>query len=304
MRIIAVIVRYFWVVMLIGLVAGLLWPVYSLALMPLLEPALILLLFLVFLKTDFLEILRGISNFRLMGLVALMFLIVIPAGVFFLVKPFDSHLALGLLLLTCMPSGTATPALTDLMKGNAGLSMSVVIITSLLAPVTVPLLLSVCAGADIEMDTVGLFRKLGFLVCFPLILAEIVKRISPTLIVKTRHWYAFINVAIFGIFVYATVGSQQSAILENPVSLLGQIGVLYLLFAVLHILGYLMGWKMDNRDRLTLTISRAYMNNGIAIVIAAKFFDPSILILMILSEFPWNTFPVLLQRISLRLGNI
>ncbi|MEZ4773333.1 MAG: bile acid:sodium symporter [Bacteroidia bacterium] len=300
MRIISIIVKYFWVVMLAGLVAGLLWPVYSQSLMPLLEPVLIFLLFLVFLKTDFLEILSGISNFRLMAYISVMFLIVMPVGVFYMAKPFDPQLAAGFLLLTAMPSGTATPALTDLMKGNVGLSMSVAIITSLLAPVTVPLLMWVCLGAEVELNPFDLFRKLGFLVCLPLVMAAVVKRISPALITKTKPWYSFVNVVIFGVFVYATVGSQQAAILKNPLDLVGQVVALYILFGFLHLAGYLMGWKLAPRDRLTITISRAYMNNGMAIVLAARFFDPAVLILMILSEFPWNTFPLLLQKIALR----
>ncbi|MDX2248386.1 MAG: bile acid:sodium symporter [Bacteroidia bacterium] len=302
MRIIAAIVKYFWVVMLAGLVTGLVWPVYSSSLMPLLEPALILLLFLVFLKTDFIEILRGISNYRLMAFIAVMFLVVVPVGVFYIVKPFDSQLALGLLLLTAMPAGTATPALTDLMKGNVGLSMSVAIITSLLAPITVPLLMWICGGTNIDIDPIGLFRKLGFLVCFPLLLAEVVKRISPTLVTRTKPWYSLVNVIIFGVFVYATIGSQQAVILKNPLDLVGQVVILYGLFFFLHLVGYFMGWKLEPKDRLTLTISRAYMNNGMAIVLAARFFDPEILILMILSEFPWNTLPVMLQKMASRLG--
>jgi hypothetical protein len=31
------------------------------------------------------------------------------------------------------------------------------------------------------------------------------------------------------------------------------------------------------------------MNNGLAIVLAAKYFDPYILVLMVLSDLPWNT---------------
>jgi hypothetical protein len=44
------------------------------------------------------------------------------------------------------------------------------------------------------------------------------------------------------------------------------------------------------------------MNNGLAIVLAVSYFSPSILILMVLSEFPWNTllapFKKVMERVS------
>ena len=66
-------------------------------------------------------------------------------------------------------------------------------------------------------------------------------------------------------------------------------GLLYLLFILLHIFGFLLGFKEDKKDKIAVTIGLAYMNNGMAIVLAAACFKPSILVLTILSELPWNT---------------
>jgi predicted Na+-dependent transporter len=51
----------------------------------------------------------------------------------------------------------------------------------------------------------------------------------------------------------------------------------------------LTGYKQKKENKVAIAIGAAYMNNGMAIVLAATHFDTSILLLMALSEIPWNT---------------
>ncbi|MGM0532165.1 MAG: hypothetical protein ACQER7_12540, partial [Bacteroidota bacterium] len=68
-----------------------------------------------------------------------------------------------------------------------------------------------------------------------------------------------------------------------------QIGFLYLIFILLHVFGFMMGFTEDRKGKIATAIGSAYMNNGMAIVLAAMYFEPSIVILVVLSELPWNT---------------
>jgi len=43
------------------------------------------------------------------------------------------------------------------------------------------------------------------------------------------------------------------------------------------------------------------MNNGMAIVLAASYFKPEILVLMVLSELPWNTLLAPFKKVISRL---
>ena len=63
----------------------------------------------------------------------------------------------------------------------------------------------------------------------------------------------------------------------------------YLVFLLLHIIGYLICPKENKENRIAVAIGAAFMNNGMAIVLAASYFKPEILVLMVLSEIPWNT---------------
>jgi predicted Na+-dependent transporter len=68
-----------------------------------------------------------------------------------------------------------------------------------------------------------------------------------------------------------------------------KIAVLYLVFILLHIIGYMICFRQNKENRIAVAIGAAYMNNGMAIVLAASYFKPEVLVLMVLSELPWNT---------------
>ena len=281
--------KYFWAFLLLGIVSGLTIPVFNNLLMSLLKPLLILLLFIVFLKTDVVIVFKKMKKIKLMVFLILMNMIVIPLLFFYIINLFSLPLAVGILLLTAMPAAIASPALTDIVKGNAELSAGIVIITSFIAPITVPLLFWIANIENFSVNLLFLFKDLLEIIILPMLISQFVKHYFPLIIKKGRHFFSGLNIIILSVMVYAVMGSQREIILNNPTKIIGEIVLLYIVFIILHFLGYFLGFKQSNKDKIAISVSTAYMNNGMAIVLAALYFEPSILILMILSDFPWNT---------------
>jgi BASS family bile acid:Na+ symporter len=217
------------------------------------------------------------------------YMIIIPLLFYVAVKFFDRELAMGILLLTAMPAGVSAPALTDIAKGNASLSMSLTIVTQLVAPFTVPLLFWFIDIRGLEINKIMIFRDIALLVFVPMLISQLLKRILPDLIRRTQHFFTSANVLILFTFVYVAIASQRNVILDNLSGLIWKIAVLYLVFILLHVAGYMISFKERKENRIAVAIGAAYMNNGMAIVLAASYFKPEILVLMVLSELPWNT---------------
>lgn len=276
--------------MIAGIAFGLVFPVYNDFFMSILKPVLMLMMFLVFLKIDLIKILQEIRQFKLMLYLVLMFLFIIPAAIYNFVKIFDENLALGLLLLTTMPAAISSSALTDLIKGNIALSASITVLTSLIAPFSVPLVFSLLTtNQNVNINYLEMFQTIFLLIFIPMLLSQIAKRFFLETINKIKPTFSALNVLALFILVYATIGSQKEFIINNPLEIIQKIIILYVVFIILHIMGYLLAFGRNKQDKIAITVSRAYMNNGMAVVLAASFFQPSILILMILSEIPWNT---------------
>ena len=291
MKIYQFIERYFWVFLLAGILIGLWYPVFDEILMSLLKPILMIMLFFVFLKTDLLQILEETKDVKLMIYIVIINMLIIPVLFFFLTKLFSPELAVGILLLTAMPAGVASPTLTDIVKGNTALSMSIAIITSLIAPFTVPLLFGLLKINSLSINPLAVFIDLLIIVFIPMIFSQIMKKYFPLTIKKSQHLFTSFNVILLFIIVYAVMGSQRDLILSNPPDIIRKIAFLYLIFILLHIAGYFTGYNQKRENKVALAIGSAYMNNGMAIVLAATHFDTSIVVLMVLAEIPWNTLP-------------
>jgi bile acid:Na+ symporter, BASS family len=289
--------RHFWLFLIGGILLGLGYPVYNDLFMSFLKPLLMIMLFLVFLKTDIAHILRKMRNYGQMTFIVIMYMLIIPALFFFAINPFNQTLAIGILLLTAMPAGVASPALTDIARGNTALSAGIVITTSVIAPITVPLLFWFIEIKDLSFNPWWMFKYLAMIVFIPLVTSQIAKRKAPRFIERNTHMFTAINILILMLMVYTVMGSQRHVILGKPMDILWQVGILYFIFILLHIAGYFAGFKEDLKGRIATTIGSAYMNNGMAIVLAAVYFDPSIAVLMVLSEFPWNTLLIPLKKL-------
>lgn len=281
--------KYFWVFLLAGILLGLWQPVVFTA--PKIVPKFLLgmMLFTVFLKIDVNEVLEKLKDYRRMIMIALAYMIIIPLAFYFLVGVIDKKLALGILLLIAMPAGVSTPALTDILKGNVSLAMSIALITQLISPFTVPFLFWMIGTKGLDINKLLLLRDISIMVFTPLIAAQIIKKTLPVQIKRHQHFFTSANVLLLFAFVYIAIASQRTIILSNPVSLIWKTLFLYLVFIVLHAIGYLISFREKKEDRIAMAVSAAYMNNGLAIVLATSYFGPEIVVLMVLSELPWNT---------------
>jgi bile acid:Na+ symporter, BASS family len=289
--------KYFWAFLIAGIVLGLWQPVAFTA--PKYIPKILLgmMLFFVFLKIDVLEVIENLKDYKLMVYIAIFYMIIIPVVLFLIVNIFDRELALGILLLTSMPAGVSTPALTDILKGNISLAMSIALVTQLIAPFTVPLLFWIIGTRGLDINKLLLFRDIAIMVFSPLVVAQAIKHFFPAAIKKNQHLFTSANVLLLFLFVFIAISSQRNVILENPISLIWKTAVIYLVFIVLHAAGYFMGYKENKENRIAMSVTSAYMNNGLAIVLASTYFGPGILVLMVISELPWNTLLAPFKRI-------
>jgi bile acid:Na+ symporter, BASS family len=289
--------KYFWVFLLAGICLGL-WRKLPFEIPKYLPKILLgMMLFLVFLKIDALEILEKIRNYRLMIYVGSIYMLIIPVLFYFLTNIFDNELALGILLLTAMPAGVSSPALTDIVKGNISLAMSIVIVTQVIAPFTVPFLFWLIDAKGLDINKLLIFKDIAILVFLPMVLSQIIKRYFPVVINKSMHLFTSANIILLFAFVYFAISSQKNIILDHPLSLIWKTVILYLVFIILHFIGYLILYKSDKENKVALAVTSAYMNNGMAIVLASTYFGPNILVLMVLSEIPWNTLLAPFKRI-------
>lgn len=280
----------FWLLLIIALVLGLVSPFLGKDLSFLIIPSLMVILFLTYLKIDYLDILSHVKQPKFIAYVLCIYLLLIPAVLYAVVSFMHPSLAISVLLLCSMPPGAAAPFLTDLMKGNTTLSIAVTFLSYIIAPFTVVALFFFLTQKTIQLDLWGLAQTLLLINFLPLIFSQIVRKYKKGLIKRTQTYFSVTNIVLITLMVYIIIASQSQQILSQPLSsLISDTFWLFFIFTIHLIAGYYLAFWRKKDEKIALAVSKAYMNNALAIGLAFSFFEPRVIILMVLSEIPWNT---------------
>ena len=112
--------------------------------------------------------------------VVLQFTIMPLAGITFAtVFGLETGLAVGLILVSCCPGGTASNVVAYLARANLALSVSMTMASTLIAVIATPLLTGWLAGVFVEIDRWALFRGMVTVVLLPVIAGVVLNRLFP-----------------------------------------------------------------------------------------------------------------------------
>ena len=201
-------------------------------------------------------------------------LVLLPVMVFFLVKgPFPDY-ATAALLLSGISTGVASPFFADLLHANIPLVLCMVVVGSVLVPVSLPALVKVLLGHSIQISFSAMVELLGKVILIPLLLAEILKRLAPVpakRLRKCQYPFAMVsfvvtNLAIFSKYAGFFFGEPSVVAFAFFLSLgLGAVnGAAGLLFSLHETL----------ENQLSMAISFGIVNNVLVLVFSSEFFGP------------------------------
>lgn len=195
-----------------------------------------------------------------------------PALAFVLWRVGDrSAAAAGVAVQAAAPAEITSPLLAHLAGGALAGSLSVMSVSVVLAPVTMPVILRVVLGEAVPVPVVSILLSLLLTVALPLVVGsalhtlagakESLERLGPAL-----------SAAMVVLLVFAVAGGGRQAGLPSlaEVALLGLFA--FLLMAVGFGAGWLAGFRTDRGDRLTLVFTTGMREFGIATAVALSFF--------------------------------
>ena len=97
-------------------------------------------------------------------------MLLIPLCCFALMMMLDQQYVLAALLVVATPAATSSPAIVMLLGGCMATAIVVMLLTSLLAPLSMPLILSL-AGTEMAIDFWSMCSTILMVVVLPLVLA-------------------------------------------------------------------------------------------------------------------------------------
>jgi predicted Na+-dependent transporter len=109
-------------------------------------------------------------------------LAVLPVIIYFIFYFVAPDYALAALLLTGVSTGVVSPMISNMVKGNSSLVLVVVVITSALAPFTLPALIKIVAAKEAAISFAAMLKMLTVVIFIPIIAVEIIRYLMPKLI--------------------------------------------------------------------------------------------------------------------------
>lgn len=180
----------------------------------------------------------------------------------------EAGLAVGLILVSCCPGGTASNVVTYLARANLALSVAMTMSSTLIAIVATPLLTGWLAGVFVEIDRWSLFRGMVTIVLIPVVAGVLLNRYLPGLTRQAAKVSPIASIIAIILIVAAIIANSKALIIEHA-------GVLLFAVFLLHAAGFGLGhlfarlFGLSLRDRRTISIEVGMQNSGLGASLAS-----------------------------------
>jgi len=194
--------------------------------------------------------------------------------------PFPVEVKVGIVLITCLPSAVTSNYLSKKMGGDVALSISLTAVSSLIAFLTIPIIIKIYFYFVIQDQSIIIFQtsligtsfKLFAIVTIPVILGIIFNTIFDEFSKKIDPIFDKLSLIIF-LFIIGIAVYQDLYLIPEYIRYAGikTILIFVIAFSMCLILSKL--FKLNEKDKITLTLETTLQNGGIGIVIGALMFD-------------------------------
>lgn len=182
----------------------------------------------------------------------------------------DLTALIGLVIVGACPGGTASGVMALLARANISLVVSLTFLTTLLAPIFMPLIIYFFFAKSIKLDWFGMFETMAIIVIVPIVLGILINKFTK-LNDSTLKKISNIPILLIMLIVMIVTALNKDTMMLVPTDIILSVIILSI-FA--NIFGYLIGrvLGLDFDSRLALLFEFSILDVGLGIVIALAFF--------------------------------
>ena len=252
---------------------------------------------------------KAVARHPIYGIaVLLLVLVVMPIIAFFLahlVFPDNRDVIIGATIEFSEPIAVMCFIWIGMLGGNIVLALTVILLSSVVTPFTMPLTLSLLLGETVAMDSVGIMLDMLYMVAVPAVIGLIVndrshgwgKRVlAPVLNTPSRLIFVFVLVTNATAMVHY-LNHLDWATLGIAVFILG-----------LCVLGFVLGFvmaalmKAPTADRVAMGYTSGMRNISVGAVIAASYFSGTVVFTVIIAIMFQQILAATYKQVLLKMG--
>jgi len=277
--------RFFGLILLLAALSGLFVPQFNIDTATLIIISLAVIIFASFFKVGlnrglFMDDLLPASKYFVTRFV------IFPVAAYFLIGFISPFYALTFLLILLLPAAVSSPAFTAMFNGNISLSLKILVFSSFLSILTIPVLCDLLLSKEVEIDSRNLFYTMIYTIVLPFVIHLPLRRA-----VNIRKF--FINngplitaLGLIIVFIAAT-SINRSIILDNPLKMLLYTLISVIGYLVLYLAGYYLLPGQDKARRISYSVSSGANNIGLGVTITTLFFPGEVNVFFIIAQLSW-----------------
>lgn len=212
----------------------------------------------------------------LMLLVTFLQFTFMPLSAFLLAKLFQlpADIALGLILVGCVPGGTSSNVITYLANGDVPLSVAATSVSTLLAPLLTPFFLSLYGGAYLEISFWSMFLSIVQVVLVPIVGGLVLSYFFGKHVAK-------VETALPSLSATAVLLVLGGTVSVNSETLLGTGMIMFLIVWLHNLTGYAIGYatsklfKFNRPTTRAIAVEVGLQNTGLAGSLGLAHFSPA-----------------------------
>ena len=182
------------------------------------------------------------------------------------------YFAVGVILVSCCPGGTASNVIAYLANANVALSVAMTTCSTIGAIVLTPFLTASLSGNYLDVDAWGLFYSTVKVVLVPVFLGVVLNRYLPKITQKIAPFAPSVAVILIVLIVASIIGQGKDIILSSGIKLI-------IVLMILHLIGFVMGYGLskillkNEKVSKTIAIEVGMQNSGLGAVLARENFS-------------------------------
>ena len=182
--------------------------------------------------------------------------------------------AVGLILVSCCPGGTASNVVVYIARANIALSVLMTMCSTFVAIALTPVLTKWLAGQYVPVDAWALFKSTVQIVLLPVIIGMLLNRYAQKTVERVKPAAPLVAVIAIVLIVASILGARADQIRESG-------GILLLAVTLMHVGAFALGYGItrvfgfEELIRRTVSIEVGMQNSGLGSALAVKHFTPS-----------------------------
>ena len=184
----------------------------------------------------------------------------------------SEEILIGMVLVGACPGGTASNVMAYLSKSNLVLSVSLTLLSTLLAPLVTPFIVYLLLSQHVEISFFSMMKSVFWIVIFPLFDGLVLRHFLYRYVKKYLHYFPSVSIICIALIIGAVVALNRDLLLAFP--------LLILLAVILHnSLGMGIGYgaarlfKASKENARTIAFEVGMQNSGLGVSLATQFFS-------------------------------